>query len=83
MTVTSTVPALRRVFQPDAVARGVVQVLKEEYKISDIGDATCPDGQVVEPGNSFSCMVQVSGKWRSVKIVVKSVDGEYEVGQPR
>ncbi|MCX2950278.1 DUF4333 domain-containing protein [Lentzea sp. NEAU-D7] len=82
VTVTTPAPAGLRVFVPDAVERGVVQVLEDEYKISDVGLASCPGGQVVAPETSFFCTVRIGGRTKSVKIVVKSFDGEYEVGQP-
>lgn len=78
----AAVPSSRPVFRSDAVKRGVTQILKEEYKISDVGEVTCPDGQFAEPQAFFFCTVEVGGKVKSVKIVVKTVDGEYEVGQP-
>ncbi|MFD5828312.1 DUF4333 domain-containing protein [Lentzea sp. NPDC060358] len=88
MTVVSTVtvtpvPTRRKVFVADAVERGVIQILKDEYKFSDVGEAVCPEDQTVAPGNSFVCVVTVSGVDKSVKVVVKSSEGSYEVGQPR
>ncbi|GHH43971.1 hypothetical protein GCM10017774_42600 [Lentzea cavernae] len=69
-------------FKADAVERGVVQILKDEYKISDVGEATCPENQLVAPDVSFISIVEVGGVDKSVKITAKSEDGEYEVGQP-
>lgn len=42
-----------------------------------------PESQAVEPGSICICVVVVRGLDKSVKITVKSADGEYEVGQPR
>ncbi|SDP66927.1 protein of unknown function [Lentzea jiangxiensis] len=83
-TVTVPQPALegRKVFVPAAVERGIVRILTEEYKISGVGPVTCPEGQEVAPDNSFFCTVRVDGKQKFVKVVVKSSEGEYEVGQP-
>ena len=64
------------------VQNGVVGVLKDDYKISDVGSATCPAEQEVKPNTSFDCTVKVGGKDKKVKITVKTEDGEYEVGQP-
>jgi hypothetical protein len=82
VTVQPPLPTRRKVFNEDAVERGVVQILKDEYKISGVGQATCPADQLVAPGVSFICIVEVGGVDKSVKITAKSDDGEYEVGQP-
>jgi hypothetical protein len=70
------------VHHADAVELGVVQILKDEYKISDVGDAACPEDQLVAPGVSFICIVEIGGVDKSVKITAKSDDGECEVSQP-
>lgn len=83
VTVQPPLPTRRKAFNADTVERGVVQILKDEYKISDVGEATCPVDPLVAPGVSFTCIVEVGGVDKSVKITAKSNDGEYEVGQPR
>lgn len=82
VTATPTAPRPHRVFVADEVERGVVKILRDEYKISDVGQLTCPESQAVEPGSICICVVVVRGV-ESVKITVKSADGEYQVGQPR
>ncbi|MDX3660798.1 DUF4333 domain-containing protein [Streptomyces sp. ID05-26A] len=72
----------KKIFDNTAVQTGIVQILKDEYKISDVGAATCAGENEVKPNTSFECKVQVGGKDKKVKIVVKTEDGEYEVGQP-
>lgn len=72
----------KKIFDNTAVQTGIVQILKDEYKISDVGAATCSGENEVKPNTSFECKVQVGGKDKKVKIVVKTEDGEYEVGQP-
>ncbi|WP_086667019.1 DUF4333 domain-containing protein [Lentzea kentuckyensis] len=72
----------KKIFDNTAVQTGIVQILKDEYKISDVGSATCTGENEVKPNTSFECKVQVGGKDKKVKIVVKTEDGEYEVGQP-
>ncbi|KOX27997.1 hypothetical protein ADK67_13010 [Saccharothrix sp. NRRL B-16348] len=71
-----------KVFDQAAVQSGVVGVLKDDYKISDVESATCPAEQEVKPNTTFECTVKVGGKDKTVKITVKTEDGEYEVGQP-
>lgn len=82
VTVQSPLSTRRKVFNEDSVEQGVVQILKDDYKISGVGQATCPADQLVAPGVSFICIVEVGGADKSVKVIVKSDDGEYEVGQP-
>ncbi|GLY51578.1 DUF4333 domain-containing protein [Lentzea sp. NBRC 102530] len=72
----------KKIFDNTAVQTGIVQILKDEYKISDVGAASCSGENEVKPNTSFECKVQVGGKDKKVKIVVKTEDGEYEVGQP-
>lgn len=80
MTVAPAPSAPRKVFSADAVERGAVQILKDEYKISDVSEAMCPEGQLAVLGTSFICIVSIGGTDKSVKITVKSEDGEFEVG---
>lgn len=72
----------KKIFDNTAVQNGIVKILKDEYKISDVGSATCSGENEVKPNTSFECKVQVGGKDKKVKINVKTEDGEYEVGQP-
>jgi hypothetical protein len=72
----------KKIFDNTAVQNGIVKILKDEYKISDVGGATCTGENEVKPNSSFNCKVQVGGKDKQVKITVKTEDGEYEVGQP-
>lgn len=72
----------KKIFNNAEVQKGIVQILKDEYKVSDVGSATCTGEHEVKPNTSFECKVQVGGKDKKVKIVVKTADGEYEVGQP-
>ncbi|MBY8852730.1 DUF4333 domain-containing protein, partial [Saccharothrix sp. MB29] len=72
----------KKVFDNASVESGVVRILKEDYKISDAESATCPADREVKPNTTFECTVKVGGKDKTVKITVKTEDGEYEVGQP-
>ncbi|TWP46855.1 DUF4333 domain-containing protein [Lentzea tibetensis] len=72
----------KKIFDNTAVQNGIVKILKDEYKISDVGSASCAGENEVKPNTSFNCKVQVGGKDKTVKITVKTEDGEYEVGQP-
>ncbi|MFD1150967.1 DUF4333 domain-containing protein [Saccharothrix hoggarensis] len=72
----------KKEFDQAAVQTGVVGILKDVYKIQDVEGATCPAGQEVKPNTTFECTVKVGGKDKTVKVTVKTEDGEYEVGQP-
>ncbi|CCH30509.1 DUF4333 domain-containing protein [Actinosynnema sp. NPDC047251] len=72
----------KKIFDNTAVQTGIVQILKDDYKISDVEGATCSGENPVEPNRTFTCKVKIGGKDKDVKITVKTADGEYEVGQP-
>ncbi|MBP2336966.1 DUF4333 domain-containing protein [Saccharothrix coeruleofusca] len=71
-----------KVFDNTAVQNGIVQVLKDDYKIADVESASCTGEHEVKPNTTFDCTVKVGDKDKKVKITVKTADGEYEVGQP-
>ncbi|MEU5692173.1 DUF4333 domain-containing protein [Actinosynnema sp. NPDC020468] len=72
----------KKVFDNAEVQKGVVRILTDDYKISDVESATCPADREVKPNTTFECTAKVAGKDKKVKITVKTADGEYEVGQP-
>ena len=73
----------KKVFDNTAVQSGVQKILTENYKISGVSGVTCPADQDVKKDNTFTCTATINGKSQSVKITVKTDDGEYEVGQPQ
>lgn len=73
----------RTTFDQVAVQDGVKKILTEDYKIENVGEVSCPAGQEVEPGATFTCSASIDGQPRQVTITVKTDEGEYEVGQPR
>jgi hypothetical protein len=80
-----TVPAspAAKVFRADSLERNVVQVLQDDYKISEVRSAACPTNQPVVVGTSFNCSVEIGDRTKQVKVTVKTADGEYEVGAPQ
>ncbi|MFT7834751.1 DUF4333 domain-containing protein [Saccharothrix sp. BKS2] len=72
----------KKVFDSAEVQKGVVTILTDVYKISDVESATCPADQEVKPNTTFECTAKIDGEDKTVKITVKTEDGEYEVGQP-
>lgn len=73
----------RTTFDNVAVQDGVKKILTEDYKIENVGAVSCPAGQEVSTGGTFTCTANIDGQDRQVTITIKSDDGEYEVGQPR
>lgn len=74
---------VRSVFDASSVQKGVEQTLADSYGINGVSRVSCPEGQSVEPGNSFRCEVQVEGQSKSVTVTVKNAEGVYEVGHPK
>jgi hypothetical protein len=70
------------VFDNQAVQVGIVKILKENYQVDNVGDATCAGEHAVKENTSFDCKVTVDGEEKNVKITVKNSKGDYEVGQP-
>lgn len=65
-----------------AAQNGVKQVLTEQYQASDVSDVSCPSGQKVKKGNSFTCTVTVGGQKQNVKVTFLDDDGKYQVARP-
>lgn len=65
-----------------AVQSGVQKVLKDSYGIDDVQNVSCPSGQEVTVGKTFTCSLKVGGEQKSVTIKVTKSDGTYEVGRP-
>lgn len=65
-----------------AVETGVKQVLAE-YGTATPESITCPDGQEVRPGATFTCSVRNKlGLAKPVRIEITSAAGDYLVGKP-
>lgn len=65
-----------------AAADGVTRVLTDDYGLSDVSDVSCPDGERVEQGASFTCSLQLSGQAQQVTVTFVDDDGTYEVSRP-
>ncbi|GEE02869.1 hypothetical protein nbrc107696_33150 [Gordonia spumicola] len=69
-----------------AVESGVQKILTQAqpdgYGITDVKDVSCPDGQKVDAGVTFTCSVKVNGENKHVTVTVKDSDGTYEVSRP-
>lgn len=72
-------------FDNTAVQDGVKKILTENYNVpaDKVGAVSCPAGQEVKAGATFTCTATIDGQARQVTITIKNKDGEYEVGQPK
>lgn len=66
----------------NAVQDGVKQVLTKDYQATNVTDVSCPSGQSVEKGHSFTCTAMVGGQKQQVKVTILDDDGKYEVSRP-
>ncbi|SDI87104.1 protein of unknown function [Rhodococcus triatomae] len=66
----------------DAAAAGVEKILTESYGATDVSGVSCPSGQEVKSGNSFTCDAQIDGESRSVTVTFTDDSGTYEVSRP-
>ncbi|WP_433798581.1 DUF4333 domain-containing protein [Actinomycetospora sp. CA-084318] len=65
-----------------AVERGVTDVVTRDWKRQVTG-VTCPEGERVRPGTTFTCTGTVDGRPMRIPVDVVDESGTYEVGQPR
>lgn len=65
-----------------AAQAGVVKVLTESYGAQNVTNVSCPSGQKVQKGNSFTCTLDVDGTRKVVTLTFTDDAGTYEVGRP-
>jgi hypothetical protein len=70
-------------FDKSAVQDGVARIVTQSFGAIDVSDVSCPSGQKVETGATFTCDLTVDGESRSVTVTVKDDQGTYEVGRPQ
>jgi len=73
----------RTVFDHNAMNNGVKGILVNDYKEPSNTSVSCPSGQQVKKGNTFSCTAVIDGQSKTVDITVTSDSGVYEVAQPK
>lgn len=71
-----------RVLDAANLDQGVQSVLENDYKIN-VESVICPPDEVVQVGNNFDCQALIDGENKQVTVTVKTIDGQYEVGQPQ
>lgn len=67
-------------FDQQALQTGVTQILTQDYGL-EVTALTCPDGQRVAAGESFTCAATVDGENVDVPITVLDDQGTYQVGR--
>uniref|UniRef100_UPI003D9175BF DUF4333 domain-containing protein n=1 Tax=Gordonia sp. B7-2 TaxID=3420932 RepID=UPI003D9175BF len=66
-----------------AVESGVEKVLTEDYQATEVKDVSCPSGQKIEQGASFTCTLTVGDQEnQQVTVTVLDDEGKYEVSRP-
>ena len=65
-----------------AVEDGVKKVLSSDYSITNVDKVSCPSGESVSKGKTFTCDLSVGGQAQKVTITIIDDDGKYEVSRP-
>ena len=65
-----------------AVEDGVKQVLTTDYQAQDVKDVSCPSGQRIKQGATFTCTLNAGGADQQVTVTILDDDGKYEVSRP-
>lgn len=71
-----------KVFDQAKLQAGVTQILTNDYRVQGLAAVSCPAGQAVTAGSTFSCDATIAGSHKQVSITVKDSDGVYEVAKP-
>ncbi|MGU3433117.1 DUF4333 domain-containing protein [Actinomycetes bacterium M1A6_2h] len=66
-----------------AAEAGVQKIVTDSYGATDVTDVSCPSGQKVESGKSFTCSLSVDGQAREVTVKFTDDSGTYEVSRPQ
>ncbi|GAB3552541.1 hypothetical protein J2S53_001445 [Actinopolyspora lacussalsi] len=72
----------RTVLEADSVQQGVRQIARDSYGVDGIESVTCPKGEPVRAGHSFTCEMRVGGVTKNVRVVIRDEKGTYAVGRP-
>jgi hypothetical protein len=67
-------------FDQQALQSGVTQILTQDYGLGATG-VSCPEGQKVEAGSTFTCSANVDGENVEVPVTVLDDQGTYQVAR--
>ncbi|AOW92703.1 hypothetical protein BFN03_08310 [Rhodococcus sp. WMMA185] len=65
-----------------AAEAGVERIVTDSYGAEDVSGVSCPSGQEVKKGNSFTCDLVVDGQDMQVTLTFTDDNGTYEVSRP-
>jgi len=74
--------AKTKVLNASSVQDGVQKILTDTYKVTDVSKVSCPAGQEVTNGGTFTCRATIAGKDTDVKVTITDDNGTYQVGRP-
>jgi hypothetical protein len=74
--------AKTKVLNASSVQDGVQKILTDTYKLSNVSKVSCPTGQEVKNGGTFTCKATIAGKDTDVKVTITDDNGTYQVGRP-
>jgi len=74
--------AKTKVLNASSVQDGVQKMLTDTYKVTDVSKVSCPAGQEVTNGGTFTCRATIAGKDTDVKVTITDDNGTYQVGRP-
>lgn len=72
-----------KTFDSEQMQTDVQRVLTENYQIMGVESVSCPSGQKIEAGVTFTCEATIGGQRQQVPITVTGRGNEYEVGMPQ
>ncbi|MFZ2177191.1 MAG: DUF4333 domain-containing protein [Rhodococcus sp. (in: high G+C Gram-positive bacteria)] len=65
-----------------AAEQGVERIVTDSYGAENVSDVSCPSGEEVKKGNSFTCDLTVDGEKKQVTLTFTDDEGTYEVSRP-
>ncbi|WP_116051821.1 DUF4333 domain-containing protein [Amycolatopsis palatopharyngis] len=72
-----------KTFDSERMQTDVQRVLVENYQIEGVESVSCPSGQKIEQGVTFTCEATIGGQPKQIPITVTGRGNEYEVGMPQ
>ncbi|WP_017975825.1 DUF4333 domain-containing protein [Actinopolyspora halophila] len=72
----------RSVLDTGSVQAGVRQIVRDSYGMEGVESVSCPSGQPVRPGHSFTCELSPGEEYERVRVVVQDEEGTYAVERP-
>ncbi|MFT4199143.1 DUF4333 domain-containing protein [Gordonia sp. (in: high G+C Gram-positive bacteria)] len=71
-----------RTLSESGAEKGVAKILTSDYQVQNVSNVSCPSGQKVKKGESFTCTVSIDGRRQRVTVTFLDSKGGFEVGAP-